>query len=289
MKKEKEMDPVRRIAAACDDVIARSNEIVRCASTDKKALLALFKKKEIRVTSEICCELLMSIAASSSVEDLRTNRENFKRMRKQVLKANDALALCLQSNPQVMSAIMNAEDTFIDLLMAADPTVRLMAGLAQQYLGVVKSILTSFFSEIGLRIEEKLCGGSSWGGRLRNSLSAPLGSMVIKKGAALFSQYGDGRCDRSADIAFMRSLYDKESNLRSWPKVIAYVRSGCGEADGNFARCAEIRAHVQAWAKKEKGGADRVWRSLAQQLKLSHGRKPPAEFSPVAIPDRNWA
>ena len=279
---------VRRIAVACASIARRSDEIVRLAEKGNGALEAVFAKKEIRVTNEICCELLLSIAESASVDDLAANRANFEKMRSHVMNANDVLVARTRMNPQTMSSIMNAEDTLIDLLAAADPTVRLMAGFAKQHLGIVKSVLTSFFTDIGLQLSSDV--GPSWGRRLRGALAAPVGAVVRKGSEGLLSRYGDGRCDRASAIAFMRTLYDKDDPLRcSWPKVVRYVRNCRDESDRDFARCAEIRALVQAWAKPVKGGADAVWHSLAQQLKLSHGRKPKSGFGPSAVPDRSWA
>ena len=279
---------VRRIAAACADIVRRSDEIVRRADAGDKALAALFTTKEIRVANEICCDFLQAVAESSSVADLVANRANFERMRRHVMDANDALVARTRMNPQTMSSIMNAEDTLIDLLVAADPTARLMAGFAQRHLGIVKSVLTSFFTDIGLQLSPDGC--SSWGRRLRGALAAPVGAVVRKGSEGLLSRYGDGRCDRASAIAFMRTLYDKDDPLRcSWPKVVRYVRNCRDESDRDFARCAEIRALVQAWAKPVKGGADAVWHSLAQQLKLSHGKRPKSGLGPCTVPDRSWA
>lgn len=280
---------IRRIAAACEGIVRRSDEIVRRAATAGGALSELFTKKEIRVTNELCCELLASIADSASVDDLSSNHANFERMRTHVMDANDVLVARTQVNPQTMSSIMNAEDTLIDLLAAADPTARLMAGFAQQHLGVVKSVMTSFFTDLGLQLAD---GGRrpSLGRHLRSVMSAPVGAMVRKGSESLFARYGDGRCDRASILAFMRTLYDKGNpKLCSWPKVVRYVRNCRDEEDANYERCAEIQVRVQTWAKRQKNGIEKIWRSLAQQLKLSHGKKPRAEFAPVAIPDRCWA
>lgn len=284
----KKNESVRRIAAACEGIVLRSDEIVRLAEDGDVALSTIFAKRETRVTNEICCELLLSVAESESVADLAANRANFEKMRTHIMNANDVLVARTRINPQTMSSIMNAEDTLVDLLVAADPTVRLMAGFAKQHLGIVKSVLTSFFTDIWLQLEAG--GGLSWGRRLRGALSAPVGAIVRKGSEDLLAKYGDGRCDRSSALAFMRSLYDKRNPKRcSWPRVVGYVRNCRDESDENFARCAEICAQVQGWAKHEKDGVERVWRSLAQQLKLSHGKKPKSGLAPCAVPDRSWA
>ena len=286
----KKTNAVRRIAVACEGLARRSDEIVRRAESKNGKLAELFTRKEIRITNEICCELLMSVAESSSVADLSANRANFERMRAHVMDANDALVSRAHLNPQTMSSIMNAEDTLVDLLVAPDPTVRLMAGFAKRHLGVVKSVLTSFFTDIRLQLEACDRGGSSWAHRLRGALSAPVGAIVRKGSESLFAQYGDGRCDRAAVIAFMRSLYNqKDPHLCSWPKVAGYVRNCRDESDVNFARCAEIRVQVQSWAKPEKGGIEKAWRSLTQQLKPANGRKRSSGLGPVKIPDLSWA
>jgi len=79
---------------------------------------------------------------------------------------------------------------------------------------------------------------------------------------------------REEVVAFVRSLYDKNNpRLSSLPKVVAYVRSLKDRDDPNFAQCAEVRVLVQGLAKKVKGGVDATWRSIAQEAKLSHGKK----------------
>ena len=131
-----------RIAEACRGIVRRSDQIVALAETPDAELSRIFSRKEIGVTNGICCELALAVADSESVDDLAANRENFERMREHVMAANEALAERTTANPQTMSTIMNAEDTLINLLVAADPTVRLMAGFAKKYLGVVKSTPT---------------------------------------------------------------------------------------------------------------------------------------------------
>lgn len=282
-------DSVRRIAAACANIARRSDEVVRRADAGDAALAALFTKKEIRVTNEICCGFLLAVAESESVADLAANRANFERMRRHVMDANDVIVARTQVNPQTMSSIMNVEDTFIDLLVAADPTVRLAAGFAQRYLGVVKSVLTSFFTDIAIQLDAR-GGVSALGRRLRGALAAPVGAAVRRGGEGILARYGDGRCDRASAIAFMRTLYDKDDPRRcSWPKVVHYVQTCRDESDANFERCAEICAQVQTWTKPAKGGAVAVWRSLAQQLKLSHGRKPKSGLGPCEVPDHSWS
>ena len=283
-------DSVHRIAVACESIVKRSDEIVRRAEQPDGALSGLFTKKEIRITNELCCELLLAVAESKSVADLAANHANFEQVRAHIMDANDVLIARAQMNPQTMSSILNSEDTLIDLLAAADPTVRLMAGVAKQHLGIVKSVLTSFFMDIGIQLAANERGGSSLVRRLRSALSAPVGAVVRKGTESLLAQYGDDRCDRLSAIAFMRSLYDKKNpKLCSWPKVIGYVRNCRDESDVNFARCAEIRAQAQSWAKPVKGGIEQVWNSLTQQLKLSHGKKPKSGLAPCAIPDLGWA
>ena len=276
------MNGAERIRMACEGIIGRSDEIVTSAEPAK-----LFSRKEIRVTNEICCELALAVADSESVDDLVVNGENFERMRAHVMAANETLVGLTLSNPQTMSSIMNAEDTLIDLLVAADPTVRLMAGFAKKYLPVVKSTLTAFFTDIRLQLEavKDRCGR-----RLLGALYAPVGAMVIRNSRGLLQLYGDGRCERLAALAFMRTLYDENSPERcSWPKVVNYVRTCSDRTDPNFARCVEIRLLVKERARKVKDGAEKVWRSLAQQLKPANGRKRGSGLAWSAIPDRSWS
>ena len=105
------------------------------------------------MTNDICCELVLAVAESSSSDDLAANRANFERMRAHVMEANETLAERMLTNPQTMSSIVNAESTIMDLLSSADPTVRLMAGFAKKFFPVVKSTLTAFFTDVRLQLE----------------------------------------------------------------------------------------------------------------------------------------
>ena len=282
-----------RIAAACEGIVKRSDEIVALSERQGAALSRIFSRKEIRVTNEICCELALAVADSASVDDLVANRENFERMRAHVAEANETLAERMTANPQTMSAIMNAEDTLIDLLVAADPTVRLLAGFAKKFLPILKSALTAFFTDIRVQLElgERKGPGGIWrifGG----SLAELVGKRVVSEFAEVFARYGTPRDDRKSIIGFLRSLYDKnDPRLSSGAKVIAYVR-GCTDAeDPNFERCAEVRMRVAALARNNPDKVEGVWNSLAVQMKPSYGRsrRKSAGLGSVPIPERSWA
>ena len=261
MKATKEAE---RIAEACLGIIRRSDQIVALAETPDAELSRIFSGKEIRVTNGICCELALAVADSESVDDLAANRENFERMREHVMAANEALAERTTANPQTMSTIMNAEDTLINLLVAADPTVRLMAGFAKKYLGVVKSTMTAFYTDLRLQLEtaEGKRGGRV-GRIVRETLSAPVGSLFLLREGGLLERYGDARFDRERVVAFVRKVYrESDPKTRSWNKTVKHVRTS---ADG---RCEEIRKAVAGFAKPGKEGLEKAWNSIRQQAKV---------------------
>ena len=85
--------------------------------------------------------------------------------------------------------------------------------------------------------------------------------------------------DRAETIAFMRMLYGTGgSEFHSYPKVVDFVRTCRDEKSPYFDRCAQIQALVRKWAKKEKDGIQKVWRSLTQELKPSHGKNRRSKF-----------
>ena len=253
-----------RIAEACQGIIRRSDQIVAMAETPDAELSRIFSRKEIQVTNGICCELALAVADSESVDDLAENRENFERMRRHVMAANEALAERTSANPQTMSSIMNAEDTLIDLLVAADPTVRLMAGFAKKHMSVVKSTLTAFYTDLRLQLataEGK--GGGRVGRIVKDVLSAPVGSLFLLGEGGLLERYGDERFARKRVIAFVRKIYrESDPKTRSWTGAVRYVRSS---HDG---RCAEIRKTVAGFAKPGEEGLEKAWNSIRQQAKV---------------------
>ena len=280
-----------RIAAACEGVVRRCHAFVACAESKGSELSKMFSRKEIRVTNDICCELVLAVAESQSVDDLAANGTNFERMRAHVIEVNEMLAERTLSNPQTMSSFMNAESTLIDLLASADPTVRLMAGFAKKFLPVVKSTLTAFFTDIRLQLEASEgrtdCG--LW--RLvHGSLADLIGRKVMSECSRLFAQYGTAKNARKAIIAFLQSIYDKDDpRFSSGAKVIAYVRSCRDESDPNYPRCAEIRMQVAALARRGADGVDKVWNSLSVQIRPSYARRRSPRLGPVPIPSRSWA
>lgn len=280
-----------RIAAACDGIVRRCDEFIAMAEIEGFELSKLFSRKEIRVTNDICCELVLSVAESKSVADLAANAVDFERMRAHVMDANETLAERTLSNPQTMSSFMNAESTLIDLLASADPTVRLMAGFAKRYLPVVRSTLTAFFTDIRLQLEA--CEGRTEGGiwrMLHGSLSDLIGRKVMSECSKLFAQYGSAKNARKAIISFLQSIYDKDDpRFSSGAKVIAYVRTCRDEGDPNFPRCAEIRSQVAALARGGADGVEKVWNSLSVQIRPSYARRRASRLGPVPIPYRNWS
>ncbi len=179
-----------RIRKACEDIIRRSDEIVACS--DGGGLTSgLFSRKEIRVTNGICCELALAVADSGSGDGLIASREMFERMREHVMEANDALAEHMLTNQRVMNSIINVESTLINLLVAADPTVRLMAGFAKKFLPLVKSVLTAFFTDIRIQLEADEGGKRSH--KLLGALSAPVGALVLRECERLLRRYGDAK------------------------------------------------------------------------------------------------
>lgn len=253
-----------RIAEACRDIIRRSDQIVALAEKSDAELSRIFSRKEIRVTNVISCELALAVADSDSVDDLIANRENFMRMRKHVMAANEVLVERTTANPQTMSSIMNAEDTLINLLVAGDPTVRLMAGFAKKHLGVVKSTLTAFYTDLRLQLvtaEGK--GGGRVGRIVREALSAPVGSLFLLREGGLLERYGDARFARKRVIAFVRKVYrESDPKTRSWTGAVRFVRSS---HDG---QCAEIRKTVVGFAKSGEDGLEKAWNSIRQQAKV---------------------
>ena len=260
----KKTTAAERIAEACRGIIRRGDQIAALAEKPGAELSRIFSPKEIRVTNGICCELALAVADSESVDDLVANRENFERMREHVMAANDALVLRTMANPQTMSSIVNAEETLINLLVAADPTVRLMAGFAKKYLYVVKSTMTAFYTDLRLQLET---AAGKRGGRVGRivceALSAPVGSLFMLREGGLLERYGDARFARDQVVAFVRKLYrESDPRTRSWNKTVKHVRTS---ADG---RCEEIRKAVAGFAKPGEEGLEKAWNSICQQAKV---------------------
>ena len=100
-------------------------------------------------------------------------------------------------------------------------------------------------------------------GVVRETLSAPVGSLFLLREGGLLERYGDARFARDQVVAFVRKLYrESDPRTRSWNKTVKHVRT-C--ADG---RCEEIRKAVAGFAKPGEEGLEKAWNSICQQAKV---------------------
>ena len=267
-------ESIRRIKEACKQIIRRSDEI-RAASDDPNGKPSQFFAGEgLRVTIDTCCELLDAVTDSTSAADLEACHDDFDEMREHTVTANTSVLRRTYANPHAVNALLNGEATLYSLLLAADPTIRLLAGFAKLHIGIVKDVLLSTFTDIRLQLEGPEEPMKERINRALIVMKDPVAAMIIAKSAKLLRRYGREDApiaDRRQIIRFMRKLRDKNNPvLSSYPKVARYVRFCDNEQEPNFDRFLEIRRAVESWSRKESGGVDKSWHTLTQALKPSN-------------------
>ena len=98
---------------------------------------------------------------------------------------------------------------------------------------------------------------------MRETLSAPVGSLFLLREGGLLERYGDARFARERVIAFVRKVYrESDPKVRSWAKTVEYVRTSRDKV------CADIRKTVAGFAKPGKEGLEKAWNSICQQAKV---------------------
>ena len=279
-------------------LIARCDEIVAAAEAGKD-VSDLFTPREITVSNRICIDLALAVANSESIDEIAAHRELFIEMERHVMAANAVIAARTPSNEYLMNAVRQIETTSLGMLIAADPSIRILSGFAAKYLSIVSQTLTSAFTSIYDALVEYEGHPQKRRAALARSLANPIGTMVFNQAAAVLKQYGKDFPSCTDDvIAFICQVrYDRSLNLPSLKKACEFIRSCSDPKLQLFAACSRVNAYVTSYAKRTGENVDTLWRSLcqlakpselAQRAKRMTVREKSSAPGPVPIPDRSW-
>lgn len=261
MKDTPNAKSVRRIEAATREFIARCDEITDFAKNPEHRLSERFSPACILRFNETGIEFITAIAESESVRDLVAARKTFKLAGERVMRANRAIISRLGADHHVVDGVMCCEETFFDLLVRADPTVRVLTGLATSHRTVIRIALTAAMTNVRKQLE-----------RIERKDEVTVRTFTL----SALQQIVDavkGRPEKAWAMSFMRSLYGSgKDEFRSCRKVVAFVRTCKDESSPYYDQCTRIQSLVRKWARKEKGGDARIWNTFAQELKPSHGK-----------------
>lgn len=169
---------------ACQAIIARCREIrAACTSNDGDRL---FAGKEVRKTVDICVCFLTAVADCPIDTLIPSHTKIVLVLRDEVLATNGVLAGLTRLNPSVINGISVCESTLFDLLLKADPTLRIMAGIAESHLTLVRAVLTAAFTGLG----QLLAANGSKGKRRRKRLvDIAVQNLLLKRIGVMFEKY----------------------------------------------------------------------------------------------------
>lgn len=245
----------KAICAQCDEIIVRSED--SAAALSECFALA----RTIRI-SEACVSFILAIAQGKSGTEIQDARRTLSKMRDRVLLANRRIAARLGDEQDILTALTSCEETLFKLMDAGDPTVRILAKLAASHTALIRIVLTAALSSIRKHLES-----------IERRGEVKVRAFSFKAIQQLLAAVRGRPADRTEALVFMRSLYDTdEAQFNSCHKVVEFVQTCKNANDPYFNQCSRIRALVKSCAKKERGGEERVWRSLAQELKPSHAK-----------------
>ena len=287
------------IENAAKTLIARCDEIVAAAEAGKD-VSDLFTPREITVTNRICIDLALAVANSESIDEIAAHRELFIEMERHVMAANAVIAARTPSNEYLMNAVRQIETTSLGMLIAADPTIRILSGFAAKHLSIVSQTLTAAYTGIYDSLVEHEGRPQKRRAALARCLANPLGSMVTAQAAAVLKHYGKDFPSCTGDvIAFICQVrYDQSLNLPSLKKACEFIRSCSDPKVQLFAACNRVNAYVTSYAMRTGKDVDTLWRSLcqlakpselAQKAKRMSGNEKSSAPGPVPIPDRSWS
>ena len=287
------------IEQAAKALIARCDEIIATAEAGKD-VSDLFTPKEITVSNRICIDLALAVANSESIDEIAAHRELFIEMERHVMAANAVIAARTPSNEYLMNAVRQGETTILGMLVAADPSIRILSGFAAKYLSIVSQTLTSAFTSIYDALVEYEGHPQKRRAALARSLANPIGTMVFNQAAAVLKRYGKNFPSCTDDvIAFICQVrYDRSLNLPSLKRACEFIRSCSDPKIQLFAACNRVNAYVTRYAKRTGKDVDTLWRSLcqlakpselAQKAKRENAKEKSTAPGPVRIPDRSWS
>ena len=286
------------IENAAKALIARCDEIVAAAEAGKD-VSDLFTPREITVSNRICIDLALAVANSESADEIAAHRELFIEMERHVMAANAVIAARTASNEYLMNAVRQIETTVLGMLIAADPTVRILSGFAAKHLSIVSQTLTAAYTGIYDTLVESEGRPQKRRAALARCLANPLGSVVAAQAASVLRRYGKDFPSCTDDvIAFICQVrYDRSLKLPSLKKACEFIRSCSDPKLQLFAACSRVNAYVTSYAKRTGKNVDTLWRSLcqlakpselAQRAKRMAVREKSSAPGPVPIPDRSW-
>lgn len=245
----------RAICAHCDEIIVQSED-------PGAALSECFALARAIKISETCVNFIYAIAQCKPGAEVKAARRALSRTRDRVALANRRIASRLGDEQDILTALTSCEETLFKLLDEGDPTVRILARLATSHTALIRIVLTAALSSIRKRLES-----------IERRGEVKVRAFSFKALQQLLAAVRGRPADRTEALVFMRSLYDTdEAPFNSCHKVVEFVRTCRNVNDPYFNQCSHIRALVKSCAKKERGGEERVWRSLAQELKPSHAK-----------------
>ena len=287
------------IEQAAKALIARCDEIIATAEAGND-VSDLFTPKEITVSNRICIDLALAVANSESIDEIAEHRELFIEMERHVMAANAVIAARTPSNEYLMNAVRQGETTILGMLVAADPSIRILSGFAAKYLSIVSQTLTSAFTSIYDALVEYEGHPQKRRAALARSLANPIGTMVFNQAAAVLKRYGKNFPSCTDDvIAFICQVrYDRSLNLPSLKRACEFIRSCSDPKIQLFAACNRVNAYVTRYAKRTGKDVDTLWRSLcqlakpselAQKAKRENAKEKSTAPGPVRIPDRSWS
>ena len=262
-------EAVSRIRAAADEVCRRCDEISAVAENPKDPISSCFALGRAVRINDSCAEFILAVAESTSNADILAAKASFESLKKHTARANQGIAARLGENRDMLDGVACCEETMLRLLAEGDPTVRIVAKFAAQHQTLIRVMFLAALNSIRKQLEQ-----------LEHRGEVKVHAFSFKAIQQLIGAIRGRPNGKAEALAFMRTLYDSdEPDFNSCHKVVDFVRNCKDVRDPYFSQCVRIRALVKGSAKKVRGGEERFWRSLAQELKPSHAkcRKPKSQ------------
>lgn len=187
-----------RLVPAIDAIVRVCDDIVRTIEERREEASGLFSPKKRRMLTRLCLEFAFALAETPS-NRLAQTRGDILRLRQHLVAANDAIASLLDADPKTIGGIAACEETLIELLLEANPAVRILAGLVKERPTTVHLTLSLAFSDLRQQLEDAVGCPSSPLSRIAHRIAATVIRLLLPEIRKILKSYGEAQARDAAE------------------------------------------------------------------------------------------
>lgn len=187
-----------RLVPTIDAIVRVCDDIVRTIEEHREKAAGLFAPKKSRGITRLCLDFAFALAETPS-DRMAQMHKDILRLRQHLVAANDAIAGLLDADPKTIGGIAACEETLIELLLEANPAVRILAGLVKERPTAVRLTLSLAFSDIRQQLEDAVGCQSSPLPRIAHRIASAVVRFLLPEIRQILKSYGEAQARDAAE------------------------------------------------------------------------------------------